>query len=239
MAQLVANSTWEIQGTTVTLPVTITDAQSSAALFLAAPDAAASHLRGTELTPYTVGGRAVSVLMLVKYGEWVLGTYDEVGVGLLVHGPGLRMGLHLLDLPVTGEFTREAGQDLWGLPKWLMSAELTFEGRSASVTVADGDTFVMRATLTAGRLPLLLPARTTVPVWSRLGHGAQAGRLLRGSMPLAVRGGSAGRGSAHVELGIHPMALRMADLGMAGRPLAVVHARHMTGRLDTFAEVGG
>lgn len=239
MAQLVAERTWEIQGTTITLPVTVTDAQSSAALFLASAEAAASHLRGTELTPFTVGGRAVSVLMLVKYGEWVLGAYDEVGVGLLVHGPGLRMGLHLLDLPVTGAFTREAGQDLWGLPKWMMSAELSFEGRSATVTVEDGDTFVMRATLTAGRLPLLLPTRTTVPVWSRLGHGAQAGRLLRGSMPLAISGGSAGRGSAHVELGIHPMALRMADLGMAGKPIVTVHANHLTGRLDTFDVIGG
>lgn len=45
--------------------------------------------------------QAFSMLMLVRYGEWALGSYDEVGVGLLARGPGRRFGLHVVHLPVT------------------------------------------------------------------------------------------------------------------------------------------
>jgi Acetoacetate decarboxylase (ADC). len=239
MAELLSDCTWTIQGRTVTLPVSITHAESAVAVYAAPADAAAEHLRGTELEPWTVGGRALSVLLLVHYDEWELGTYDEVGVGLLVTGPGLKAGLHVLDLPVTGAFTCEAGQDLWGLPKWMMRAELEFHGRRARVVVHDGPEFVMEAELTAGRVPV--PPRTalTLPVWSRPAFGAQAGRLLRGTMPVRVSAATIGRGNSSVQLGVHPMALRMADLGMTGRPLMVVHAGHATGSLGPFAAVGG
>ena len=239
MAELLTEGTWTIQGRTVTLPVSITSAESTLAVYPAAPDAATHHLRGTELEPWTLGGRAFSVLMLVHYDEWELGTYDEVGVGLLVSGPGLKMGLHVLDLPVTGTFTCEAGQDFWGLPKWMMRADLAFTGRTAAVTVHDGQEFVMRARLTAGRLPVPPRTTVTVPVWSRLDFGAQAGKLLRGAMPMTVGSATVGRGRSEVELGVHPMALRMADLGMTGRPLAVMHAGRATGSLDAFATIGG
>jgi hypothetical protein len=239
MAELLADSTWTIQGRTVTLPVSITHAEISIAVFSTTADAAAHHLRGTELEPWTVGGRAFSMLMLVHYDEWELGAYDEVGIGLLVAGPGLKMGLHVLDLPVTGTFTCEAGQDFWGLPKWIMRADLQFAGRTATVSVHDGTEFVMQARLVAGRIPVPPGTRMSTPVWSRLGYGAQAGKLLRGELPMAVSVATFGRGRASVELGVHPMALRMADLGMTHRPLFVMHAGHATGALGAFATVGG
>ncbi len=234
MGELVATRTWRIQGETVTLPVRFTDAELAAATFTVRPAHAAACLAGTGLRPFTVAGRALSVLMLVHYGEWVLGSYDEVGVGLLTRGPGGRRGLHIVDLPVTGEFTREAGQDIWALPKWLMRSDLRFDGRSASITVHDGDTFVMRAVLRAGRVgvPFDMPARTAV--WSRLDRGAQAGVLLRGVAAMRSRGLHVGRGSARIELGDHPMAERMAALGMTRRALLTMRARQFSGTLDAF-----
>jgi Acetoacetate decarboxylase (ADC) len=234
MGELVATRTWRVQGETITLPVRFTDAELAAAVFTARPADAAACLAGTGLRPFTVAGRAVSVLMLVHYGEWVLGSYDEVGVGLLTRGPGGRRGLHIVDLPVTGELTCEAGRDIWGLPKWLMRSELRFDGRSAAITVRDGDTFVMRAALRAGRVgvPFAVPARTVI--WSRLDRGAQAGVLLRGVAAMRSRGLHAGRGSARIELGDHPMAERMAALGMTSRPLLTMRARRFSGELDAF-----
>jgi hypothetical protein len=234
MGELVATRTWRIQGETITLPVRFTDAELAAAVFTVRPADVAACLAGTGLRPFTVAGRAVSMLMLVHYGEWVLGSYDEVGVGLLTRGPGGRRGLHVVDLPVTGEFTREAGQDIWALPKWLMRSDLTFDGRSASITVHDGDTFVMRAVLRAGRVrvPFDMPARNAI--WSRLDRGAQAGVLLRGVAAMRSRGLHAGRGSARIELGDHPMAERMAALGMTRRPLLTMHAGRFSGELDAF-----
>lgn len=238
MGELVAARTWRGQGETITLPVRITDAELAGAVFTARPDAAASCLAGTGLRPFTMAGRAFSTLMLVRYGEWALGRYDEIGVGLYTRGPGGRSGLHILDLPVTGELTREAGQDLWALPKWLMRSELAFDGPSATATVYDGDTFVMSVSLRAGRISVPYAIRAKVPMWSRLDRGAQAGTLLRGAAPLALYGVHAGRGAVRVMLGDHPMAERMAALGMTRRPLLTVHAPRLMGELDAFDAVG-
>lgn len=238
MGELVAGKTWRGQGETITLPVRITDAEMAAAVFTVRPREVTTCLGGTGLRPLTLAGRGFSVLMLVRYGEGVLGSYDEVGVGLFTRGPGGRPGLYLLDLPVTGELTREAGQDFWALPKWLMRCTLTFEGPSASVTVHDGDTFVMRASLRAGRMSVPFGTRATVPTWSKLDWGAQAGVLLRGAVSMNVHAARFGRGSVRVQLGHHPMAGRMAALGMTRRALLTLHARRLSGALDAFEAVG-
>jgi hypothetical protein len=140
---------------------------------------------------------------------------------------------------VTGELTREAGQDLWALPKWLMRSDLTFRGSSASVTIYDGDTFVMRASVRAGRISVPFRMRSRTPTWSRLDHGAQAGVLLRGLVPMIAHGTHFGRGAGRVELGDHPMAERMAALGMTRRPLLTMHVRRLSGELDAFEAVAG
>jgi hypothetical protein len=237
MAERVGDGTWSIQGETVTLPVTITDARMTAAVFTAPARAARGVLAGVPLRPLSVFGRAVSVLLVIHYGEWALKTYDEVGVGLLVVGPGGRPGLHIVDLPVTGAFTREAGQDFWALPKWLMEAVLVFGARETSVTVRDGGAEVLRAAIGHGRLRLPVRVRASAPSWSCLDHGAQAGRLLRGRVPLRMSGVRVGRGSCAVRLGEHPMAARMRALGMLRRPLFTVDAERLGGPLGEFREV--
>jgi Acetoacetate decarboxylase (ADC) len=217
VAERIGAGTWSIQGETVTLPVTITDARITAAVFTAPAADARRVLDGVPLRPLTVFGRAFTLLMFVHYGEWALKSYDEVGVGLLAVGPRGRPGLHLVDLPVTGAFTREAGQDFWGLPKWLMSADLTFGGDATEVTVRDGGAEVMHASVGAGRLRLPVGTRFTLPSWSFLGHGAQAGRLLRGRLPMNLSGIRVGRGGYAVRLGEHSMTVKMRALGMLER----------------------
>jgi hypothetical protein len=238
VAQRMAAGSWSIQGRTVTLPVTIPDARITAAVFRAPAVEARQLLAETPLEPLEVRGRAFSMLMCVHYNEWALGSYDEVGVGLLASGPGLKPGLHILDLPVTGEFTREAGQDFWGLPKWMMDADLRFGPGETSVVVRDGDTEVMRASFRHGRQRLPVRVRASVPSWSYLAYGAQAHRLLRGRVPMNLEGVRLGRGDVAVRLGgPHPMADRMRALGMLGRPLMTVHAERLTGSLDEFRPV--
>jgi hypothetical protein len=235
VAQRVGPDTWTIQGETVTLPVTITDARITAAVFTASAGAARRLLSGTPLRPVLFAGRAVSVLMCIHYPEWALKSYDEVGVGLLVRGRRGLPGLHLLDLPVTGEFTREAGQDFWALPKWVMDADLRFGADETTVVVRDGGAEVMRATLTHPRRRLPFGVRSSLPAWSYLGHGAQARRLLHGRVPMNLDGARVGRGAATVRLGApHPMGERMRALGMLGRPLLTVHAARLSGSLGEW-----
>ncbi|XVV17302.1 acetoacetate decarboxylase family protein [Actinoplanes sp. CA-131856] len=237
MAERIGAGVWSLQGETVTLPVTITDARITASVFTAPAASARELLAGLPLKPFTAFGRAFGLLMCIHYGEWALKTYDEVGVGLLALGPGRRPGLYLLDLPVTGAFTREAGQDFWALPKWLMTSTLRFGDGATDVTVTDGDTPVMSASFTHGRLRLPFGVRSSLPAWSYLDHGAQAGRLLRGRVPMRLSGVRLGRGSFSVRLGEHPMARRMAALGMVNRPLLTVHASSLRGPLGEWRAV--
>ncbi|GAA0496701.1 acetoacetate decarboxylase [Paractinoplanes deccanensis] len=237
MAERIGPGVWSLQGETVTLPVTITDARITAAVFTSPVRAARDLLADVPLAPLSVFGRAVGVLMCLHYGEWALKSYDEVGVGLLAVGPGRRPGLYLLDLPVTGAFTREAGQDFWALPKWLMTATLRFGATKTDVTVGDGDTPVFSASITHGRLRLPFGVRSSLPAWSCLDHGAQAGKLLRGRVPMRLSGVRLGRAPYSVRLGEHPMARRMQALGMVGRPLLTVHATSLRGPLGEWPAV--
>ena len=238
MAERVSAGTWTIQGETVTLPVTITDARLSAALFTTPAAAARQVLAGVPLEPFVLFGRAITMLMTIHYGPWELKTYDEVGVGLLARGPRGLPGLHLVDLPVTGGFTREAGQDFWALPKWLMDADLTFGPEATDVAVRDPAAVgeVLRATIRNGRVPLPFRTRLSVPSWSYLDHGAQAGRLLRGTLPMRLAGARLGRGGYDVRLGEHPMTRKMRALGMLGRPWLTVTGARLTGPLGEFRE---
>ncbi|GAB2569627.1 hypothetical protein Aab01nite_07240 [Paractinoplanes abujensis] len=234
MAERTGDGVWTLQGETVTLPVEITSARMTSAVFTAPPAPARSVLEGTPLRPFTVFGRAIGVLMCVHYDEWALKSYDEVGVGLLVRGPAGPPGLHFVDLPVTGVFTREAGQDFWALPKWLMDADLRFSKMETDVVVRDRADEVMRASFRHGRFRVPFDLRASLPAWSYLEHGAQAGTLLRGTVPMRLSRVRLGRGAFRVGLGQHPMAARMKALGMGSRPLLTVHAERMRGPLGEF-----
>jgi acetoacetate decarboxylase len=234
VAERIEIGTWSIQGETISLPVSITNARLTAAVFAAPGAAAREMLAGGPLRPVVLGGRAVALLMCVHYDEWALKSYDEVGVGLLVRGPRGLPGLHFVDLPVTGAFTREAGQDFWGLPKWLMDADLRFTDPVTTVTVRDGSVEVLRASIRPGRLRLPFGVRAALPAWSYLEHGARAYEVLRGRVPMRLAGVRVGRGSVDLRLGEHPMAARMRSLGMLGRPLLTVAAERMGGSLGEY-----
>jgi hypothetical protein len=226
MAERRRPGVWSIQGTTITLPVTIPSARLTAAVFRAPLAGAREVLAGTPLRPLPF-----SLLMCLHYDEWALRSYDEVGVGLFVIGPRGRPGLYLTDLPVTGDFTREAGQDLWGLPKWLMECDLRFAATATEVAV--GGVFSGTLRHAGVRLP---GVRAFLPSWSYLDHGAQAGKLLRGRVPMRLRGIRLGR-HGELELADHEMAGRMRLLGMRGRPLLTVHANRLHGPLGEFTAV--
>ena len=237
MAERVGDGVWTLQGETVTLPVEITSARLTSAVFTTPVASARAVLEGAPLRPFSLLGRAFGVLMCVHYDDWALKSYDEVGVGLLVRGPSGPPGLHFVDLPVTGAFTREAGQDFWALPKWLMDADLRFSKMETDVVVRDRTDEVMRASFRHGRIRLPFDLRSSLPAWSYLERGAQAGSLLRGAVPMHLSGVRLGRGAFRVGLGHHPMAARMRALGMGSRPLITVHDARMRGSLAEFHRV--
>lgn len=126
---------FQIQGEQVRLPVEIRDAETIMAMFSvpAATAQSAIDYSGLQILPARPG-RAVCALMFIEYKDGDLKQYLEFGVGFLVRQPGKPRsgavgdarslltgdsGVFVHRLPVTEEFTLEAGRTIWGFPKCL------------------------------------------------------------------------------------------------------------------------
>jgi hypothetical protein len=230
MATHTAPDVWEVQGQRIDLPVTIDHAKFAGAAWRASRSAVDAVLEPYGLEAAGVRGSGLALLMCVQYpSDFVLGGYDEVGVGVLAAGPS-GPGLFVLDLPVTGAFTREAGREIWGLPKWLMTSTSDLGGPRSTIRISDGDVPVMDATIRTSRLAVPLPVPMVGRTWARAEDGPNAGRLLQGKASLRGHGYRIGRGAA-ISWGNHPMADRARALGMDRPPLATFSAERMGGSI--------
>src|SRR5690349_3677857 len=107
-------TSYEIQGRTVTLPVQVRSARTWAAQFLVDP-AAASLLLPPGLAIARVAGRAMAIIPVARYEDGDLDAYNEVGVAFLVRAAARKgIGVYIHHLPVTQQFTLEAGRTIWG-----------------------------------------------------------------------------------------------------------------------------
>ena len=180
------------------------------------------------------------MLVCVVYPEeFVLGGYDEVGIGVFASGPG-GSGLFVLELPVTGTFTREAGREIWGLPKWLMTSKADLGGSRSTMVMSDGDIPVMDATIRTGRLALPVPMPSRGRTWARAEDGPLAGQLLRGETSMRFHGLRVGRGrGTTITWGEHRMADRARALGMDRPPFFTFSAERLTASFGESHVVGG
>ena len=228
MATHPAPDVWEVQGHTIDLPVKVDGATFAGAVWRAPRSAVDAQLEPYGLRSAGFRGTGLAMLVCVVYPEeFVLRGYDEVGIGVLATGPG-GPGLFVLELPVTGTFTREAGREIWGLPKWLMTSKADLGGSTSTMVMSDGDVPVMDATIRTGGLALpLVPSGGST--WARAEDGPHAGRLLRGKTSMRFRGLRLGRGrGTTITWGEHRMADRARALGMDGRPFATFSAERLS-----------
>ena len=191
MATHPATDLWEVQGKRIDLPVTVEDARFAGALWRAPRSAVDSQLEPYGLTSAGFRGTGLAMLVCVVYPEeFVLGGYDEVGIGVLASGPG-GPGLFVLELPVTGAFTREAGREIWGLPKWMMTSTADIGGSRSTMVMSDGDVPVMDATIRTGALSLPVAAAVEGqhlgPGRGRSAQGSTAARQDVDAVPRAAR----------------------------------------------------
>jgi hypothetical protein len=231
MATHPAPDLWEVQGKQIDLPV-----RTQAATFAGATWRPSRATVDAQLEPYGLKaagrlGRGFAMLVCVVYpDEFVLGGYDEVGIGVMATGPG-GPGLFVLELPVTGAFTREAGREIWGLPKWLMTSTADLGGSLSRMTISENGVPIMDATITTSRLALPLPAPSRGRTWARAEDGPHAGRLLRGKTTMWFHGLRIGRGrGTTITWGQHRMADRARALGMDQRPFATFSAERLDAR---------
>src|SRR5690349_3062142 len=135
-----------IAGTVITMPVQIRKAHQHMAMFSVDADAAQHMIdySGLQVCRY-LPGRAIVVLMLMRYLDGDLGQYYEYGTNVMVNPPGstatgvraLRSaGAFIHHLPVDQPFTLEAGTKIWGYPKVM-----------ADFTVREGKQFGFDVTI--------------------------------------------------------------------------------------------
>jgi Acetoacetate decarboxylase (ADC) len=245
-----------VMGRTVTAPVEVRRAGQWGVQYLV-PAAAAQRLvapTGLEVTG-PVPGRALVALAVCRYDDTDLDPYREVAVSFVVRPHDAprpvsaagrvrefvsgAVGAYIHRLPVDREFSRSAGRDIWGFPKWVASIEIdeppvgaagsagsaVGRGTGTTVRLVDGGVHVLTLTVAGGgrlRLPTAAP-----PSYSF------ADGVLRRTTWTASAQGVAGRvGGATLVLGDHPMADELRGLGLPRRALFSSSTAHLRASFD-------
>lgn len=228
-----------IQGEPVTLPVRVRAARSATATFLVSARAASSWLPDPALRLVTpLVGRAVLSIAVVDYVDNDLGDYNELAIGVFVRPAGTsnlaavrdlvrgRPAIHVRWMPVDQEFTREAGERIWGFPKTVDEIPITIaEGMLEASWIKDGETV----------LDLRMPAvgGKSVPDADMQSYTLINGRLHRVPFHMAPADArvSSGRRVA-VTLGTHPLADELRALGMPRRALMATWMGNLAATFD-------
>ncbi|MBS1692033.1 MAG: acetoacetate decarboxylase family protein [Actinobacteria bacterium] len=236
-------STHTVAERQVTMPVVVRRARQHMAMFSVDADAAQRMIdySGLQVCRYRPG-RAMVVLMLMRYLDSDLGEYLEYGSNVMVNPPGsgdrglaaLRSaGAFVHHLPVDQAFTLEAGRTIWGYPKVM-----------ADFTVRDGRQFGFDVGID-GRMAVSMEFRPGLAVPSRFTSGARVHRTYShldgvtretaGTMTL--RGVRYRPGGARLRLGDHPYARELASLGLPRRAVLSGSATDVQMSFDEAEEI--
>jgi hypothetical protein len=214
-----------IAGTVLTMPVRVRKATQHMAMFSVDADAAQAMIdySGLRVCRYR-SGRAIVVLILMRYIDTDLGQYYEYGTNVMVNPPGTdAAGLRALQsagafvhhLPVDQPFTLEAGCTIWGYPK-VMADFSVRDGRRYGFDVAIDGQFAVGMEFRSG---LPVPSSFTSRPQVRSTYSYRDGVLRETPGEMSSTGVRYRLGGAQVRLGEHPYAKELASLGLPKRPL--------------------
>jgi hypothetical protein len=212
-----------IAGRVLTMPVKIRKANQHMAMFSVNADAAQQMIdySGLQVCRY-LPGRAIVVLMLMRYVDGDLGEYLEYGTNVMVNPPGsnatgvraLRSaGAFIHHLPVDQSFTLEAGQKIWGYPK-VMAAFTVREGRHFGFDLSIDGQLVIGMEFRPG-----LPISFTPSRQVQRSYAHRDGVLRETLFEMSLTGVRNRLGGVRMWLGEHPYAKELASLGFPKRAL--------------------
>ncbi len=231
-----AQRTYEILGREVRLPVEVREATAAIANYLVPARAAQRLIEASGLRVATVlPGRTLCTIGTMDYRDGDLGQYYEISVSFFVQEHDARaasfarnlralargrLPAYIHQLPVNGDFTCEAGQKIWGFPKFVTEIELREEnGWRTSVLRADGEHILtQRVRVSVGR---------TMPARAQVSYAHRAGALYRTPSTMSGEGFGVRLGGAAIELGEHPIANELRSLGLPKRALFSMSIGHM------------
>jgi len=213
-----------IAGTVLTMPVEIRTAHQHTAMFSVNADAAQQMIdySGLKVCRY-LPGRALVVLMLMRYVDGDLGQYWEYDTNVMVNPPGSTAtgpralksaGAFIHHLPVDQPFTLEAGTKIWGYPK-VMADFTVRDGRRFGFDLTIDGQFVLDIEFGPG-LPVPMPARTQ----TQRSYSYRDGVLRETPFEMSLTGMRSRPGGVRMRLGEHPYAKELASLGFPKRALA-------------------
>ncbi len=222
-------TTYDIDGTTVTMPVQVRDASAGTVLFEVDAAAAQALLPPAFEVAETAPGRANLAIALVDYRDNDLGAYLEVGLILFVRPrAGGEDGNFIVHLPVDQPFTCEAGRRIWGFPKTVQSIErVDGDGTTTWTLDMDGERVLQVAMPRGGAdeappMPMtsytLLDGVPTATAFSQWGSGS--GLVLGGE-------------GVTVEMGTHPIAKELTSLGLPSEPVLSTWTERMQATFET------
>lgn len=222
-----------IAGTVLTMPIKIRTADQHTAMFSVSAAATQKLIdySGLEVCQY-LPGRAVVILMLMRYVDGDLGRYHEFGTAVMVNPPGSRAhGVRALGdaaafihhLPVDQEFTLEAGQRIWGFPKVMADFTVRDCGQFGFDLSIDGQLVAGMEFRRGLPAPAALMARSQV-----LRTYSHRDRITRETpWEMALTGVRARPGGVRLWLGDHPYGKELASLGLPKHALASVSAANV------------
>jgi hypothetical protein len=228
-----------IAGTVLTMPVRVRTAHQHTAMFIVDADAAQRMIdySGLQVCRF-LGGRAMVVLMLMRYEDTDLGQYWEYGTNVMVNPPGSNAsGLQALQsagafvhhLPVDQGFTLEAGRTIWGYPKVM--ADFTIRnGRRYGFDVTIEGQPVISMDFKPG---LPVPGRVTARPQVHSTYSYADGVIRETPGEMTMTGVRYRPGGVTVRLGTHPYAAELAALGLPKRALVSSSAANVD---MTFAD---
>lgn len=231
-------TTFDIQGRTLTFPIEVRDADSWAAQFFVGAKAAQRIVDPTGLeVAQPLPGRAVVNIAVVDYRDTDLDAYHELAIAFLVRphdavgGTALertrefftgRIGVYIHQLPVTQGFTLEAGQRIWGYPKFMSQIDITRAGGYVACTLVAGGVHVLTLQLKEGG-PIPLPQQS-LATYSLRDHVLRRTEWEQDAKIEARLGG------ARLQLGPHPIADELRTLNLPKRALMTSTMRGMHAR---------
>ncbi len=216
-----------VQGVRLTMPVQIRHASAAVAMY-SVPAARAQSMidyAGLQVLQWRPG-RAICGLLFVDYVDGDLGQYREFGVSFMVRPPGggagrfadqrslLRgkAGVFIHRLPVDQPFTLEAGRSIWGFPKVMSTIDLSAAGTRAALHI-DGQ-LVADLSVSSGLPVPGAGVATSLDAYTHLD-----GVTRRVPWRMTASRTRTRPGGASVELGDHPWARELAELGLPRRAL--------------------
>ena len=237
-----------IQGKRIHFPVMVRDAASASATYVVSAKAAREMLPSPELDVIEVlPGKTLFSLACIDYKDNDLGDYNEVSLAFFVREKSASRGIPYLSdwmnvmrgrvstfifwLPVDQEFTREAGETIWGFPKTLEKIDFEHSGDRAICTLAAAGRHVLTFSMPrSGKRTL---PENTMTTYTLMDDETCATRFTSKSTGVGFH-----RKGIELTLGDHPTANWLRGLGLPKKPMAAVWMEHMEASFEPPRPLG-